>query len=180
MKTIHALAALAALLAASARADKPAATSASIFRADVLKNIDAVEKKLLGLAEATPEEKYSFRPEKGVRSTAEVFMHVAGANYFLATFLGAKVPEGLSLNFDTSASKKAEIIEHLKASCAHARKAVEKVPEADFTKPIKMFGSDSHLQSAMFVIANHLHEHLGQAIAYARMSGVKPPWSKGD
>jgi hypothetical protein len=24
----------------------------------------------------------------------------------------------------------------------------------------------------------HLHEHLGQLIAYARMNGIKPPWSK--
>ena len=51
MKTIHALAALALLLAASARADKPAASSVSILRADILKNIDGMEKKLLGLAD---------------------------------------------------------------------------------------------------------------------------------
>jgi hypothetical protein len=24
---------------------------------------------------------------------------------------------------------------------------------------------------------NHLHEHLGQSIAYARMNAVVPPWS---
>jgi uncharacterized damage-inducible protein DinB len=26
-------------------------------------------------------------------------------------------------------------------------------------------------------MANHMHEHLGQAIAYARVNGVVPPWS---
>jgi hypothetical protein len=26
-------------------------------------------------------------------------------------------------------------------------------------------------------MANHMHEHLGQSIAYARVNGVVPPWS---
>jgi hypothetical protein len=26
----------------------------------------------------------------------------------------------------------------------------------------------------------HMHEHLGQSIAYARMNGITPPWSKSD
>jgi len=32
------------------------------------------------------------------------------------------------------------------------------------------------------LMATQLHsaEHLGQAIAYARINGVAPPWSKGD
>jgi hypothetical protein len=29
-------------------------------------------------------------------------------------------------------------------------------------------------------LAEHCHEHLGQLIAYARMNGVTPPWSKTD
>jgi hypothetical protein len=28
-------------------------------------------------------------------------------------------------------------------------------------------------------ILSHLHEHLGQSIAYARTNGVAPPWSGG-
>ena len=28
------------------------------------------------------------------------------------------------------------------------------------------------------VTATHLHEHLGQLIAYARSNNVTPPWSK--
>jgi hypothetical protein len=30
------------------------------------------------------------------------------------------------------------------------------------------------------LLVSHLHEHLGQAIAYARMNGVAPPWSEGN
>jgi hypothetical protein len=28
-----------------------------------------------------------------------------------------------------------------------------------------------------FTIVTHVHEHLGQMIAYARTNGVVPPWS---
>jgi hypothetical protein len=34
------------------------------------------------------------------------------------------------------------------------------------------------LDDAAFIMAGDLHEHLGQLIAYSRMLGVKPPWSK--
>ena len=105
-------------------------------------------------------------------------MHVGGANYFLPTFVGIKAPEGLSRDAEKKVTEKAKVIEFVKASFDHLRKGVENLPEADYTKPIKLFGGDSTTQSALFLIVNHLHEHVGQAIAYARMSGVTPPWSK--
>ena len=168
-----------AVLAATAVHATAARSSEQILRADVVRTLNDTEKKLVGLAEATPEDKFAYRPAEGVRSTAEVFMHTAGANYFLATFLGAKAPEGLSLDFDKSATEKAKVIEALKKSFEHARNAVEKLADAEMTKPIKMFGRDASVQSALLVLSNHIHEHLGQAIAYARANGIVPPWSKG-
>ena len=49
--------------------------------------------------------------------------------------------------------------------------------DADLEKPIKMFGYDTTHRGALMTALNHLHEHLGQSIAYARMNGVVPPWS---
>jgi len=40
-------------------------------------------RQLVALAEATPAEKFSFRPAPGVRSTSEVYMHLAVGNYWL-------------------------------------------------------------------------------------------------
>jgi hypothetical protein len=40
-----------------------------------------------------------------------------------------------------------------------------------------MFGKDTTYEGVLVTILNHLHEHLGQSIAYARMNGVVPPWS---
>lgn len=42
----------------------------------------------------------------------------------------------------------------------------------------QIFGGDRTIIETSFVMSGDLHEHLGQLIAYARMNGVKPPWSK--
>lgn len=156
-----------------------AAKPSSSVKSDILWQIHDAEKKLLQLAEATPAEKYGWRPSEGVRTTGEVFMHVAGGNYFLPTFWGGKVPEGVDpRGFEKMGNDKAKVIETLKASFAHATKVIEALPDADLDRQIKMFGNDTTVRMAVLVVATHGHEHLGQAIAYARSSGVVPPWSR--
>jgi uncharacterized damage-inducible protein DinB len=148
------------------------------FRGEFLKQLDDLEKKCVSLSQAVPEEKYSWRPAQGVRSIGEVFVHIAGANYMFTRFIGAKMPEGLNPNMEKTVTKKADITELLKKSFAHAREAVKNMPDADLEKEVKMFGNTVSERMALFVMANHAHEHLGQSIAYARTNGVVPPWSE--
>jgi len=42
-----------------------------------------VTRQLIALAEATPADKFAWRPAPGVRSTSEVYMHIAAANFYL-------------------------------------------------------------------------------------------------
>lgn len=157
---------------------KPAADGA--VRQEILRQIEDAEKKLTALAEAMPAEKYGWRPAEKVRSMGEVFMHVAGGNYFLPTFWGVKPPETVNpREFEKSGGDKAKVLSTMKASFEHLRGAIKNAPEADLSKAIKLFGEDATMRQAMMVAANHAHEHLGQSIAYARMNGVAPPWSAG-
>jgi uncharacterized damage-inducible protein DinB len=48
--------------------------------------------------------------------------------------------------------------------------------DADLDKPIKLYGNDSTVRYALFIMQVHQSEHLGQSIAYARSVGVAPPW----
>ena len=155
----------------------PAATSG--LRADVIWQLNDVEKKLVSLAEAMPQEKFGWRPGPGVRSVSEVYMHVVGGNYFLTTFLGAKMPEGLSRDMEKTVTEKAKVIDAMKKSFDHARKAVEATPDSDLDKKVKAFGQEPSERMMMIVLVSHGHEHLGQSIAYARTNGVAPPWSEG-
>ena len=146
------------------------------FRAEFLHDFDDVSKKIVELAEATPASKYAWRPAPGVRSFSEVYMHIAGGNYFLATFAGAKPPSYDTRNLEKIGDK-ARVIEELRKSFDYLRMVAMQVSDADLDKPIKMFGYDTTHRGALMAALNHLHEHLGQSIAYARMNGVVPPWS---
>src|SRR5215469_5800112 len=55
-----------------------------------------VTSQLIALAEATPAEKFAWRPAAGVRSTSEVYMHIATANFYLLSVTGKKMPAELT------------------------------------------------------------------------------------
>ena len=145
------------------------------FRAEFFSNLDEVEEKILDLADKTPADKFAWRPAPGVRSISEVYMHIAGGNYFLATFLG--VPPPRTADLEKTVTKKADVIAELKRSFEHLRSAVSRTE--DLEKQVKMFGNNmtTH-RGVMMTMLSHLHEHLGQSIAYGRMNGVIPPWSR--
>jgi uncharacterized damage-inducible protein DinB len=160
---------------------QPAAPPAPSFRDQFLNQLKDVETKIVGLAEKMPQEKYSWRPAEGVRSISEVYMHIAGANYLFPAFLGVKPPAGIDRGMEKTVTEKAKVVEALRASFAHVREGVAAMSDADLTKATKMFGQQTTYQGVLLVMADHMHEHLGQSIAYARTNAVVPPWSvKGD
>ncbi len=148
------------------------------FRGDFLAQLSDVESKLEQLAEAVPQEKYGWRPGEGVRSVSEVFVHVSRSNYMLPSMIGVKPPEGLPKEMEKTITEKAKVLQTLRESFAYIRDVVLKLPDADLGKPAKFFGRETTVQGVLFSIANHMHEHLGQSIAYARTNGVVPPWSR--
>jgi uncharacterized damage-inducible protein DinB len=145
------------------------------FTAEFLANMEETEAKLMELAESTPAEKYAWRPGPGVRSIGEVYMHIAGSNYFLATFLGVDAPKR-SADLEKTVTKKADVIAELRRSFDHIRQAA--LSTTDLEKSVKMFGKTTTRRGVLLTVVTHLHEHLGQSIAYARMNGVVPPWSR--
>jgi uncharacterized damage-inducible protein DinB len=176
---------LSVLLATALGAQAPPAATPKApvtgFRAEFLHQLEDVQKKIQGLAAAIPAEKYAWRPAPGVRSVGEVYMHIAGANFGLPKMLwGFPPPEGVDpRGLEKLGDNKAKVTEALQTSFVHLRHAVESTPDADLDKTVQIFGQPGTVRAAMFLVANHLHEHLGQSIAYARSNGVVPPWSAG-
>jgi uncharacterized damage-inducible protein DinB len=176
MKTRHLVPcslALALLASPAARAQAPATG----FRAEFLGQHAYGEKQILDLAEATPADKYGWRPAPGVRSISEVYIHIAGGNYLLLGFAGVKPPAGLDKDMEKNVTEKAKVIDELKKSFAHVRAGIAATSDADLDKPVKMFGRDSTVRGVMLAGVSHEFEHLGQSIAYARMNGIVPPWT---
>ncbi|MGZ6971943.1 MAG: DinB family protein [Thermoanaerobaculia bacterium] len=170
--------AFAFLAASAARAQAPAAAPPTAgFRAEFLGSQAYAEKQIVGLAEATPADKFGWRPATGVRSVSEVYIHIAGANYFIPGFAGITVPAGLDKDMEKNVTEKSKVIDELKKSFAHLRTGVAATSDADLDKPVTIFGRDSTVRGVMLAAVSHEFEHLGQSIAYARMNGIVPPWT---
>jgi uncharacterized damage-inducible protein DinB len=113
-----------------------------------------------------------------VLSVAEVLLHVSAANYNMYKFVGAPVPAGLDVaGMEQSTTDKVKIIDTLKASYAHAKKAITNTPDANLEKTLDWSGGKITRRGVLLFIVPHIGEHLGQLIAYARINGVVPPWT---
>ena len=159
-----------------AQSSDQSATESS-FSKDYMKEIDAAKDKLLALAEAIPQDKFGWRPGEGVRSVSEVFMHVFGANYFILTYVGGKLPEGFNRDMETKVTDKAEVTKYLKDSYNNLANVISTLDEKTLDDPVEFFGTKSTKRHLLFILMDHNHEHLGQLIAYSRMNGITPPWS---
>ena len=136
-----------------------------------------VSSQLIALAEATPEEKFTWRPAPGVRSTSEVYMHIAIANFGLLAFTGPKKPADLKEGMDKSVTSKTEVLSWLKRSLETVRQAHLAVTPQDLQRKVHIYDRDTNVDGMYLRIIVHANEHMGQLVAYARMTGVTPPWS---
>jgi len=136
-----------------------------------------VTSQLVALAEATPEDKFAWRPAKGVRSTSEVYMHIALANFYLLSVTGPKMPDDLKEDAEKKVTSKAEVIKWLKRSLEAVRAAHVAEKPADLQRKVHIADRDATVDGMYLRIIVHANEHMGQLVAYARMTGVVPPWS---
>lgn len=153
---------------------------------ELLKDVTDVETKVIGLAKAMPESAWAWRPSAGARTTSEVFLHIAADNYFLPVILGIAAPAetGITKEYKTAAAfeKKSmgrdAVMAELQKSFAFLKKSLTETPDAKLDAAVDMFGQKSTTRGVWITTTTHLHEHLGQLIAYARSNNVVPPWSK--
>lgn len=157
--------------------------AAAELKASFLADLEGLRGKFVGLAEAFPQDKYTWRPMEGVRSVSEVLMLAAMEGYgFIPNGFGGKPlppPGGQEGAAKMRAiSDKAEVIEHLNKGFAYAKAQLEAIDPATLTGKRALFGQQRSTSQIALLIGGDLHEHLGQLIAYARMNHIVPPWSK--
>ena len=158
------------------------AAAHGVFIKEFLGQMEFVKGRLIDLEQAMPQAKATWRPSEGVRSVSEVYLHTAFGNYLFLKFSGLGVPDDIKEQMDApkwekQTMDKAKIKQIMERSFADISKASKKLTVADLEKTIHVFGTDMSVRNFMMTMLSHLHEHLGQAIAYARINGVVPPWS---
>lgn len=170
---------------ASASPSTPPTIASAIDR-----EISIVEKEVVEAAEAMPEDKFDFSPEKlnlpgadykGVRTFGEQLKHVGASNYLIwSPITGEKPPDTVNDGKGPDNMKaKADIIKYLKDSFAFGHKAVATLNESNLVQPIIRNNRPptTRLFLATFAPA-HCFDHYGQIVEYLRMNGIVPPASR--
>ena len=171
---------------ASASPSAPPTIASAIDR-----EISIVEKELIDAAEAMPENKFDFSPEKlnlpggdykGVRTFGEQLKHVAASNYLIwSPITGEKPPGNVNDGKGPDNMKaKADIIKYVKDSFAFGHKSVATLNSSNLVEPVtsKSGRQTTRLFQATFAAA-HCFDHYGQMVEYLRMNGIVPPASRG-
>lgn len=182
--TVMLILALAAALAAQTGVPATSAVSSSDLVPVLERSLTGVERNMVSLADAMPEDKYGFAPTqgefKGVRKFSEQIRHVAAANFgYGARILGEKPPmaEGEDENGPKTATK-AEIMKNLKDSFAYLHKAIATINSSNAVAPLPGGqGNATRVGLAVGAIA-HVNDHYGQCVVYLRMNGLIPPASR--
>lgn len=166
---MHQAACVLAALAASIAPIYAQMTPQSAYAADA----KTLGDKFAGLAKVL-DGKYDYRPGQGVRSTAEVLNMIVMENGMLSALLTGAAPGARPAPI----SDPAKMQEAIKASSESLQKAIDGLSSADLNATVKLFGRDMPKIGAVTMLLADQHEHLGQLIAYSRVNGIVPPWSK--
>jgi uncharacterized damage-inducible protein DinB len=172
--------------AASGTPSTPPTIASAIDR-----EISIIEKEIVEAAEAMPDEKFDFSPEKlkisgsdykGVRTFGQQLKHVAASNYLIwSPITGEKPPDTVNDGKGPdNMTSKTDVIKYLKDSFAFGHKAVATLNESNLVQPIIRNNKPptTRLFLATFAPA-HAFDHYGQIVEYLRMNGIVPPASRG-
>jgi uncharacterized damage-inducible protein DinB len=142
------------------------------------------EGNFLGLAEAMPEDKYSYVPTvgnfDGVRSFGEQVKHVACAQFaFFNEFEGKKPPEDCEKGGHDPAKTKAELIKYLKDSFDYSNRILATLTANNALDRVEGRYAGPNTKLGISVISVwHITDHYGQLVEYLRLNGIVPPFTQ--
>jgi uncharacterized damage-inducible protein DinB len=148
------------------------------MKAQSILDLQRMQQKFIDLANAIPADKLTWRPADGARSFAEVLLHVAGERYGILRLMGAEAPKEFDpKTFEKSTTDRTQIVAELNKSYEFAKKTIDGMSNAEFAKLLPKLGPQANAGDVVYILVSDSHEHLGQAVAYARENGIVPPWT---
>jgi uncharacterized damage-inducible protein DinB len=135
------------------------------------------------LADAMPQDTYSWRPAEGVRSVGEVYAHIAGTNLMFASVIAGEEFDFKGMEAAEKKERtKEEAKKELEASIEKVKGVATRMSDADLEKMITLpfLPAPMSARAILMITLSHISEHLGQSIAYARTNKIVPPWTAAE
>lgn len=148
--------------------------------ADIVKEWERSKAYTMEYMDAMPESGYALKPTPEMRSFAEQLLHLADANYGLASSaLAVTSPSPLGALEKSADKSKANVSKLVLASYDYVIAQIKKTTDAQLKEHIKMIGSfDMTKETGLAKALEHQAHHRGQTTVYLRLAGVKPPAEK--
>jgi uncharacterized damage-inducible protein DinB len=166
------------------------------FHGEYLWELDIARMQLLALAAAVPQEAYGWSPADGMRSFSAVLVHIAAGNIALLRLAGRPQPGSVDLygplqgdapeqfaamirknvSLERTLTEKQGVIDLLARSFEAVQQSFTASSVEELEEIGSFFGERTTVRRVYLRILAHTHEHMGQAITYARSYGIKVPW----
>jgi hypothetical protein len=155
----------------------PAAAQTASLREELLKDWLEMKATMRALAEAMPEDKYSFKTTPPQRDFGQQVVHIATANVGNLRFLGGKAMPPM---IDRTATAKAQAIAAMDASFDYGAALLKEQTDATLMQVVQTnaFLGPSSRARVIYFLLGHTWDIYGQMVVYLRLNGGTPPASQ--
>jgi hypothetical protein len=173
----HVILVLAIVGAALGLTIRSSAAQSADLKAELLKDWIEMKGTMVKIADAMPEEKYSYKSTPPQRDFGQQILHVAGGNVAYLRYFGARAAAP-ALRRD--ATGKAEIIKILSDSFDYGTAVITEQTDRSVlqTIPTNEFLGPSSRARVIYFLIGHAWDIYGQMAVYLRLNGVVPPRSQ--
>ena len=141
------------------------------MKSELIKRFDNATKYTIQVLDKMPAELLAFKPNKNVRTFAEIFQHIGEAQLYTAS-QGVEVRQ---IKFQGDLNSKKELKEFLKQSNHLLLHAMEKLSNEDLQESVRFWDGQSSIFKILNFTLDHVTHHPGQANVYLRLNTIRPP-----
>jgi uncharacterized damage-inducible protein DinB len=156
----------------------PAAPAVTTLAGDVQADWARTRGLITGIAEAMPEDKYSFKATPAEQSFGERVMHIATTDLFVLRTLGGKTAPPM---INAKATSKADILAALKQTFDYGEAVIKEFNDQQWTErvaPPPFMGPSASRVRIVYFDMQHSEDIYGQLVVYLRLNGGVPPASQ--
>jgi uncharacterized damage-inducible protein DinB len=154
----------------------PAHAQSASLKAELLRDWQEMKTTMRALAEAMPEDRYTYKSTPPQRDFGQQVLHIANANVQNLRFLGGKAA---APTINRMATRKAEIIQQMDASFDYGAAVINEFDDATLMQIVQtnaFLGPSSRARVVWFLLG-HTWDIYGQMVVYLRLNGGTPPAS---